>query len=176
MIADALQEIRERRKLTAKEVASAVGVSQRIYYNWESGITSVPIEYIMPISKALNVSVDYLLNYGKMSLEEYTDKYNVVAGVISAIQRNEVNKDYLLWLFNNSDIDVEGLILISTAYAVIEPRMRRHLSASVWAVFRDAFRSGHIQDDVIAKKLYESETTFLKIWNDLNESEKEKNQ
>lgn len=168
MIDEALKEIRERRKLTAKEVASAVGVSQRVYYNWEAGITSVPIEYIMPISKALNVSVDYLLNYGKMSLEEYTDKYNVVATMISAIQRNEANKDYLVWLFNDSDIDVEGLILISTAYAVIEPRMRRHLSASVWAVFRDAFRSGHIQDKAIAERLYNSESTFLRLWNELN--------
>lgn len=168
MIDEALKEIRERRKLTVKEVASAVGVSQRVYYNWEAGITAVPVEYIALICKALNVSTDYLLNYGKMSIDEFQEKYNIAQGVITALQRNEANKDLILWLFNDSDIDIEGLVLVSAAYSVISPRMRRHLSAIVWSSFRDAVQSDHITNKTIAKRLIDSEPNYMRLWNELN--------
>ena len=56
-----LKEIRENRKLTQKELAIKIGVKSYIISNWEQGRTEPDLKALEDLSKALNVTTDYLL-------------------------------------------------------------------------------------------------------------------
>ena len=56
-----IRNLREDNNLTQKEVASLLGVSQRVYSNYECGQTELSIGSIITLSKFYKVSTDYLL-------------------------------------------------------------------------------------------------------------------
>lgn len=172
MVSIAISELRERRGLTVKEAAALVGVSPKMFYNWESGVTKPSIDYIMPLCKVLNVSVDYFLNYGKMSFEEFTEKYNTTVSVVQAMERNTANKDYILWLFNAADVDVDCLIMIATAYSLMQPKQRHNVAAVTWTCFRDALAQGKVANKKIAERLKKSEKIFFDLLHKLGKEEK----
>ena len=73
-----------------------------------------------------------------MSFEEFTEKYNTTVSVVQAMERNAANKDYILWLFNAADVDVDCLIMFATAYSLMQPKQRHNVAAVTWTCFRDA--------------------------------------
>lgn len=53
--------IRDCRSISQKEVAEALGIKQQQYARYEKGINIMPITYLNPICKILNVSADYII-------------------------------------------------------------------------------------------------------------------
>ena len=56
---DRLQNLREFRKITQKELASILNVNQRTISNWENYISEPTIEEIQLLSTLLNAPVEY---------------------------------------------------------------------------------------------------------------------
>lgn len=44
-----------------KDIAKILGISQQYYSEYESGKRTIPVPYLIELSKHYNVSVDYLL-------------------------------------------------------------------------------------------------------------------
>lgn len=59
-LAEKIKQIREQKKMTQKEVASLMGISQQAYYQYESGTREPKKETIYRIADALGVSVSAL--------------------------------------------------------------------------------------------------------------------
>lgn len=59
--ASRLKQIRIERKVTQKELAAYLNVSQNAVFNWENGKREPPIKTISEIAEYFNVSADYLM-------------------------------------------------------------------------------------------------------------------
>lgn len=164
-----LKHFRKKRNLTAKEMAIRLGISSQTYYQWESNTIKIPIDYIVPICETLNVSADVFLNYGRHSVEEYARRYNEAMQVVHSMERQEHNKDFIVWMFNEADIDNNALVIASTAYCVLAPSVRKHVSWAIWSIFRDSVAQGKCQNERIVKKLLSRENEFKRKWAELKE-------
>jgi len=58
-----IRNLRDRRNLLQGELAMAIGVSKQVLSNWERNLTPVGVEGLTKLSKALEVSVGYIM-YG----------------------------------------------------------------------------------------------------------------
>ena len=56
-----LQWIRECKNITQKELAEYLGIKQQQYARYEKGVNVMPVTYLGPICKFLDISADYLL-------------------------------------------------------------------------------------------------------------------
>lgn len=61
MLKDVLKDLRMSRKLTKKEVAEKVGITERAYIAYEYGERDVSTETLIKLADFYNVSADYLL-------------------------------------------------------------------------------------------------------------------
>lgn len=57
---DHLRAVRKSKKATQKEVAVAVGVTERNYQDWEYGNTKPGFDALIALADYFNVSLDYL--------------------------------------------------------------------------------------------------------------------
>ncbi|MBQ7118227.1 MAG: helix-turn-helix transcriptional regulator [Clostridia bacterium] len=53
--------VRDCRSITQKEMAEKLNIKQQQYARYEKGINVMPITYLEPICKILNVSSDYII-------------------------------------------------------------------------------------------------------------------
>ena len=63
-----LRDLREDRDMTQAQVASLLGIDQRVYSNYETGKREIPLRHLIVLATTLmflgdyfHVSVDYLL-------------------------------------------------------------------------------------------------------------------
>lgn len=56
-----LQWIRDCKNITQKELAEYLGIKQQQYARYEKGVNVMPVTYLGPICKFLDISADYLL-------------------------------------------------------------------------------------------------------------------
>lgn len=56
-----LRELRDKKKMSAEEVAAKLGVPVRSYYNWEQCRRSIPYDLLPFIAEALGITVRTLL-------------------------------------------------------------------------------------------------------------------
>lgn len=56
-----LKDLREDRDLVQKEVASYLGIDQRVYSNYETGKREIPTRFVIALAKFYNTSTDYIL-------------------------------------------------------------------------------------------------------------------
>ena len=74
-----LRNIRKQRNITQEGLAEALGVSRQAISKWESDSGYPETEKLIALSKALNISIDYLLNDASvMEEKEQTEKKSVV--------------------------------------------------------------------------------------------------
>lgn len=64
--------------MTQSELAKIIGISQQEISRYEKGEVKVPINYIIDLANACNVSVDYILGREKIKTQEQSDKDNVL--------------------------------------------------------------------------------------------------
>lgn len=61
MLYNAIEAERARNSLTKEELAKEIGVSNKTYYNWLSGVSPIPSTALIKMANMFNVSIDYLL-------------------------------------------------------------------------------------------------------------------
>ena len=61
MFPERLKTLRSEAKLTQKEIADKLNISQQAYANWEKGKTLPANKNLTKLSEMLNTSTDYLL-------------------------------------------------------------------------------------------------------------------
>jgi transcriptional regulator with XRE-family HTH domain len=59
--AQILRDLREDKDETQKDIAELLGISQRVYSRYETGIRALPIDYLKPLCEHFNISADYVL-------------------------------------------------------------------------------------------------------------------
>lgn len=57
-----IRDLREDKDLKQRQLAAYLGCSQRSYSDYERGITSIPVNILIELSKFYGTSVDYLLD------------------------------------------------------------------------------------------------------------------
>ena len=60
-----LYNLREYNNLTQQEVGKILGIGQRTYSSFETGIKIIPLKHLNTLSNYYKVSLDYLLNLNK---------------------------------------------------------------------------------------------------------------
>lgn len=56
-----IRNLRENHEYKQETIAKYLGVVQRTYSNYEKGHTSLPLDYLVKLTKFYNVSADFLL-------------------------------------------------------------------------------------------------------------------
>ena len=56
-----LRDLREDRDMTPAQVASLLGIDQRVYSNYETGKREIPLRHLIVLADYYHVTVDYLL-------------------------------------------------------------------------------------------------------------------
>lgn len=60
-----LKALREERGLSTKDVASAIGVTQRLIQMYEKGDRKPDLDGLLKLAELFNVSIDYLVGRAK---------------------------------------------------------------------------------------------------------------
>lgn len=82
MLKDVLKELRDNKKLTKKQVAMGVGISERAYIAYEYGERDVSTETLSKLADFYGVTTDYLLgrNTGELdNIEKLEREFNMSA-------------------------------------------------------------------------------------------------
>lgn len=108
MIIERLKKLRKERKLTQKDIATFLNISQPAYQQFESGKKKMNLETMEKLADFFNVSTDYLLgktDFPDLDLEVDIDNAidNSVAYDGTPITDNdrEIIKDFLKEYFAN---------------------------------------------------------------------------
>lgn len=72
MLSERLKKLRKKRKITQKQIAEELNISQQAYQAWESGKRKAGQETLLMFSSYFNVSIDYLLGKEKIKNDEDT--------------------------------------------------------------------------------------------------------
>ena len=56
-----LRDLREDHDLAQKQVASLLGIDQRVYSNYETGKREIPTRFVISLARLYNTSTDYIL-------------------------------------------------------------------------------------------------------------------
>ena len=56
-----LRDLREDRDMAQAQVASLLGIDQRVYSNYETGKREIPLRHLIVLADYYHVTVDYLL-------------------------------------------------------------------------------------------------------------------
>ncbi len=82
MLKDKLKQLREHRKLTKKQAAEGIGMTERAYIAYEYGERDVSTEQLTKIADFYGVTTDYLLGRETGELEPLDDleqQFNMTA-------------------------------------------------------------------------------------------------
>lgn len=60
-----LREVRKSKKITQKELAEQIGISQKSYSHWENNKTFPSFENLVKLADLLEVSLDWLFGRDK---------------------------------------------------------------------------------------------------------------
>ena len=82
-----LKQYRESAKLTQREVATSLGVSESAYRSYELGDRKIPIDLLMKLANVYRTSVDVLIGNSE-PVEEPT----IVSGTFTADQAEKIIK------------------------------------------------------------------------------------
>ena len=55
-----IKDTKKRKKLTQKELAEQIGISQKSYSHWETGKNEASLENLIKLADLLEVSIDWL--------------------------------------------------------------------------------------------------------------------
>lgn len=138
MLKDTMKELRESRKLTKKQVADAICVTERAYITYEYGQRDVSTDTLQKLADFYGVTTDYLLGrepapnpFSDLNLSE-EDEANVVAKYMSLPPEiRACMLDVLVQLGDAAkkrqpepDPDDTDFITVSTTLGEIEDRMK----------------------------------------------------
>lgn len=139
-----LKELRERRKLTQKEAAVKLGVSEQALSKWENGVCLPDVYHLKYLARVLNVSADCLLDTENDGGEKVVDTVKVGGAVFEIVEKPETvlagkifyAKDFSDISGFNSAIDTAAADDDDTVYDLLTdavlPVYDIHLSVNFW--------------------------------------------
>lgn len=139
-ISEKLRIKRKDKKITQKELAQAIGISESIIYNWESGVTAIPIEYIIPLSKAFRCSPRVFLSEDDYVLDWYTENYDLHEGLCNFAVANPDIMKMVLYMVNNWDGKFDMLILMNFYYCSLSKFERSQIAHSIGMMYNFKYR------------------------------------
>lgn len=83
---------RKKRKLSQKQVASDLGISQALLSHYEKGIRECGLDFVVKIADYYNISCDLLLGR-QSSDDENQDITQTVNNIVSLFKADEAEKD-----------------------------------------------------------------------------------
>lgn len=81
-----IQKLRERRKLTREKLGEMAEISDRFIYDVETGQKGISAETLYKLSRALNVTSDYLL----FEAEENKNELSYVTEILKNLSSSEL--------------------------------------------------------------------------------------
>lgn len=63
-----IRDMREDHELHQKEIAATLGINQRVYSRYESGLRTIPVYHLIKLADYYNTSTDFLL--GRTNITE----------------------------------------------------------------------------------------------------------
>ena len=63
-----LRDLREDRDMTQAQVASLLGIDQRVYSNYETGKREIPLRHLIVLADYYHVTEDYLRGWDTKNL------------------------------------------------------------------------------------------------------------
>ena len=115
-----IKELRNEKEMTQQELANKIGVSDRAISKWENGRGMPDISLLIPLSKALNITVVELLN------GEKSDDYNDAA--IKLVRHNNTKIKFWKWWFLGVVNILLIFILIIIIYGYIIPSSKKNIA------------------------------------------------
>jgi transcriptional regulator with XRE-family HTH domain len=112
-----LRKYREKLRLSQKEVAELIGVSQTTYYNWEADKSSMKIEYTAAIVQVLKIDVFTLLPAIKsnQSNDSSTEKVRNENEDIHILYRDLISsKDEMIQYLKDENMELRNKIARSS--------------------------------------------------------------
>ncbi|GEM_PF-3221695 len=105
-----LTEVRKQEKLSQKDLAAKLGIQASSVSNWENGARKPTLDNVISIARALNVTVDYLLDVGTDEMYIITKKeYDALMEAYDALdsikRRHETYVPKNVVSFNGSKIE-----------------------------------------------------------------------
>lgn len=85
-----LSEIRKEQNLTQKQLAEQLGVSDKTVSKWECGNSFPDVEMMLPLCKALHISVNELISGERISANEYLERAEI--NMVNLVQDNKKEK------------------------------------------------------------------------------------
>ena len=126
-IGNFIADIRKEKKMTQKELAEAIGVSDKAISKWECGKGMPEVSMLMPLCQELQINVNELLSGGRLSEDSYSQKAE--ENIMNLMQEKEESKKK-----NKKDILGAVLVLGVTLCAM--------LGAIEWTLLLDLGVSG----------------------------------
>ena len=136
---------RKQKKLTQAQLAEELGVTDRSVSNWENGKCMPDYSLLIPLSKALNISVNELISGEKLNETNYEEKCE--KNIINIIDDNkkDLNKKY----------KIIGLFIFTVGFLIIIASILLFPTESSWSTIYSVFGAivATIGFALIARKL-----------------------
>ena len=89
-----IAELRKERKLTQRELAERLNISDKTVSKWECGLGMPEVSLMLPLCKELGITVNELLTGKRLDAFEY--QKNAEVNIMNLIQEREENKRKLV--------------------------------------------------------------------------------
>lgn len=120
-----IAQLRKERKLTQKELADLLAISDKTVSKWECGGGLPEVSLMLPLCKELGITVNELLTGKRLTPSEYQEKAEV--NIVNLIQEKAENKRKLIiecavvfitFLASITLIMVSGLVELPTEWRI----------------------------------------------------------
>lgn len=122
-----IAQIRKEEGMTQKELAGAIGVSDKTISKWECGNGMPELSMLIPLCELLKINVNELLSGERLSHDNYSRKAE--ENIMSLMQEKEENKKQ--YKRNGWSTVFMFILTVLTVYAVIGYTLFLSLGASV---------------------------------------------
>ena len=90
-----IAQIRKERKMTQRELADALMISDKTVSKWECGNGLPEVSLMLPLCKELGITVNELLTGRRLQPSEY--QQNAEANIMNLMQERKENKTLILY-------------------------------------------------------------------------------
>lgn len=112
-----IAEMRKEKGMTQASLAQVLHVTSQAISKWERGIGFPDISTLQPLSVALGISLDELMNATKRTPEEENSSVTAIQNTISiAVQQLTDRKNFVFWLPKLFSVSVEPFLCCIPPY------------------------------------------------------------
>ena len=112
-----IAEMRKEKGMTQASLAQVLHVTSQAISKWERGIGFPDISTLQPLSVALGISLDELMNATKRTPEEENSSVTAIQNtILIAVQQLTDRKNFVFWLPKLFSVSVEPFLCYIPLY------------------------------------------------------------